>query len=60
MTNPVVDLVGDRTGRIIPVYPQSEKARIMTWEVAAWVEEALGRAGDFADPSLTRPGGRSG
>ncbi|HEY2429206.1 MAG TPA: ATP-dependent DNA helicase RecG, partial [Acidimicrobiales bacterium] len=50
MTNPVVDLVGDRTGRIIPVYPQSEKARIMTWEVAAWVEEALGRAGDFADP----------
>ena len=26
MTNPVVDLVGDRTGRIVPVYPQSEKA----------------------------------
>src|SRR5690606_37927260 len=23
MTNPVVDLIGDRTGRIIPVYPQS-------------------------------------
>ena len=27
MTNPVVDLIGDRTGRIVPVYPQSEKAR---------------------------------
>ena len=26
MTNPVVDLVGDRTGRIVPIYPQSEKA----------------------------------
>ena len=26
MTNPVVDLVGDKTGRIVPVYPQSEKA----------------------------------
>jgi len=50
MTNPVVDLVGDRTGRIVPVYPQSEKAGIQTWEIAAWVEEALARAGDFADP----------
>ena len=25
MTNPVVDLIGDRTGRIVPIYPQSEK-----------------------------------
>ena len=50
MTNPVVDLVGDRTGRIIPVYPQSEKAGLTTWELAAWIEEALERAGTFADP----------
>lgn len=50
MTNPVVDLVGNRTGRIVPVYPQSEKAGISTWEVADWVEEALKRAGEFADP----------
>ena len=50
MTNPVVDLVGDRTGRIVPVYPQSEKAGIMTWEFAGWVEEALERAGQLADP----------
>ena len=28
MTNPVVDLIGDRTGRIVPIYPQSEKARL--------------------------------
>jgi len=50
MTNPVVDLVGDRTGRIVPIYPQSEKAGLTTWDVGRWVEEALGRAGEFADP----------
>ena len=50
MTNPVVDLIGDRTGRIVPVYPQSEKARIYTWDLARWVEEALGRAGEMVDP----------
>ena len=49
MTNPLVDLVGDRTGRIVPVYPQSERAGLTTWEVAGWVEEALGRAGELAD-----------
>ncbi len=50
MTNPVVDLVGDRTGRIVPIYPQSEKAALTTWELAGWVEEALRRAGDLAEP----------
>ena len=50
MTNPVVDLVGDRTGRIVPVYPQSEKAGLMTWEVAGWVAEALRRVPAFEDP----------
>jgi ATP-dependent DNA helicase RecG len=50
MTNPVVDLVGDKTGKIIPVYPQSEKAGLTTWDLEPLVSEALGRAGDFADP----------
>jgi ATP-dependent DNA helicase RecG len=50
MTNPVVDLVGDRTGRIVPLYPQSEKAGLTTWELGDWVAEALGRAGDLVDP----------
>ncbi|HEX2185054.1 MAG TPA: DEAD/DEAH box helicase, partial [Chloroflexota bacterium] len=50
MTNPVVDLVGNRTGRVVPVYPQSEKAAVTTWELGEWIEEALGRAGEFADP----------
>ena len=50
MTNPVVDLVGDRTGRIVPVYPQSDKAGLTTWELGDWIAEALRRAGDLADP----------
>ncbi|MEP7203391.1 MAG: ATP-dependent DNA helicase RecG [Ilumatobacteraceae bacterium] len=52
MTNPVVDLIGDRTGRIVPVYPQSEKAALMTWEIAGWVEDALKKssARSIADP----------
>ncbi len=43
MTNPVVDLVGDRTGRFFAVYPQSEKASVSTWEIARFVEQALNR-----------------
>ncbi|MXW94638.1 MAG: ATP-dependent DNA helicase RecG [Acidimicrobiaceae bacterium] len=52
MTNPVVDLVGDRTGRIIPVYPQSEKAGVRTWQIADHVANALDRceARGIADP----------
>lgn len=44
MTNPVVDMIGDRTGRIVPIYPQSEKAGLSTWEIAGWIEEALERS----------------
>jgi ATP-dependent DNA helicase RecG len=50
MTNPVVDLVGDRTGKLIPVYPQSDKARVYTWDIARWLDEVLERAGEFAEP----------
>ncbi|MHB1485984.1 MAG: OB-fold nucleic acid binding domain-containing protein [Acidimicrobiales bacterium] len=50
MTNPVVDLVGDRTGRMVALYPQSDKAGLSTWELSKWIGEALDRAGDFADP----------
>lgn len=52
MTSPVVDLVGDKTGRIVAVYPQSEKAGLTTWKLAALVAEALKRSGlrGFADP----------
>jgi len=43
MTNPIVDLIGDRTGRIVPIYPQSEKSGLSTWELAGWIESALER-----------------
>jgi ATP-dependent DNA helicase RecG len=43
MTNPVVDLVGDKTGRIVPIYPQSDKARLTSWELGAWVVQVLHR-----------------
>lgn len=41
MTNPIVDLIGDRTGRIVPIYPQSGDNGVKTWEMAKWVEAAL-------------------
>ena len=44
MTNPVVDMIGNRTGRIVPIYPQSDKAGLSTWEIGDWVAEALRRA----------------
>ncbi|MGA0895229.1 MAG: ATP-dependent DNA helicase RecG [Ilumatobacteraceae bacterium] len=52
MTNPIVDLIGDRTGRIVPIYPQSEKVALSTWEIAGWVEDALARCEPrtIADP----------
>jgi ATP-dependent DNA helicase RecG len=50
LTNPVVDLVGNRTGRIVPIYPTSEKAGIAGWEFGEWVAEALRRAGELDDP----------
>ncbi|MCY3925298.1 MAG: ATP-dependent DNA helicase RecG [bacterium] len=52
MTNPVVDLVGNRTGGIFAVYPLSAKAAIGTWEIADMVGEALRRCErrGIADP----------
>ena len=50
MTNPVVDLIGDKTGKIVPVYPQSEKVRLTSWDIGRWVEESLERAGLFVEP----------
>ncbi len=44
MANPVVDLVGDKTGRIVPVYPQSEKSGLHTWDLAQWIAQVLRRS----------------
>src|SRR5205085_9237211 len=54
MTYPVVDVVGqsgdDKTGVIVPIYPQSEKADVSTWQIQKLVAEALTRVVGFADP----------
>ena len=58
MTNPVVDVVGragvadEKTGVIVPVYPQSGKAEVFTWQLRTLVADALGKCKvrGFADP----------
>lgn len=50
MANPGVDLVGEQTGRIVPIYPQSGKASISSVEISRFAKDALDRAKDFADP----------
>ena len=58
MTNPVVDVVGranaadEKTGVIVPVYPQSGKAEVFTWQLRALVADALAKcsARGFAEP----------
>ncbi|HEX3669351.1 MAG TPA: ATP-dependent DNA helicase RecG [Acidimicrobiia bacterium] len=55
MTNPIVDIldrVGENTGAIVPVYPQSGKAEVFTWQlrklVAACLQKTTPRG--FAEP----------
>jgi ATP-dependent DNA helicase RecG len=55
MTNPIVDVldrVGENTGAIVPVYPQSGKAEVFTWQlrklVAACLQKTKRRG--FAEP----------
>jgi ATP-dependent DNA helicase RecG len=50
MTNPTVDVLGDRSRRVVPVYSIGEKAGLSTSELARFVGEALDRAGEFVDP----------
>ncbi|MFN8035680.1 MAG: ATP-dependent DNA helicase RecG [Acidimicrobiia bacterium] len=55
MTNPVVDIVGhlgEKTGVIVPIYPQSGKAEVFTWQLAKLVQACLERtkARGLADP----------
>ncbi len=41
---------GEPTGRILPVYPLTERARITSARLGRYTGEALDRAGRFADP----------
>jgi len=56
MASPRLELVagaGDEevpTGRIVPIYPESERAGMSSYLIARCVAEALERAKEFADP----------
>ncbi len=54
LTNPVVDVLGRagdaKTGVVVPIYPQSGKADLSTWEIQPAVALALDWAGAFAEP----------
>ena len=56
MTNPVVDLVGDRTGRIVAIYPQSAKAGLSSWDLSSWVAQVLRRS----EKARSAPSGMDG
>ncbi len=53
MTNPVVDVLaqlGERTGVIMPIYPQSGKADISSWQIRQLMSTVLQHVGRFEDP----------
>ena len=52
MTNPIVDFVGDRVGRVVPMYPQSEAIELPSEAIEAMVAETLARCeqAGFSDP----------
>lgn len=50
LANPIMDPIGDETLSVIPIYPQSAKTRVTTWEIQSAVAEALRRLGELADP----------
>jgi ATP-dependent DNA helicase RecG len=51
MANPSLEVVeGEWQGRVVPIYPQSEKAGIGSMEIGACVADALAWAGEIEDP----------
>ncbi|HUC15595.1 MAG TPA: ATP-dependent DNA helicase RecG, partial [Acidimicrobiales bacterium] len=51
MSNPTVEVVeGEWIGRVVPIYPQSEKAGITSMEIGSCALEALQWAGELDDP----------
>ena len=53
LTNPVVDVLGragdSKTGVVLPIYPQSGKADVSTWEVQPVVALVLDWVGELAE-----------
>jgi ATP-dependent DNA helicase RecG len=52
LTNPIVDVLGRpgaKTGVVVPIYPQSGKADVSTWEIQPVVAAALEWAGELVE-----------
>jgi len=50
MSNPIMDPVGEDLSLVVPVYPQSAKNGITTWDLHGPAMEAVRRLGDLQDP----------
>ncbi|WP_432573323.1 ATP-dependent DNA helicase RecG [Kineococcus sp. SYSU DK005] len=50
MTNPLMDPVGDDSAAIVPVYNQSAKSNVTTWDLRSAAVEAVRRLGELSDP----------
>ncbi len=50
MVNPIVDLIGNQTGKIVALYPSSEKSNISNLMMSNFVAEVLNRSKEFLDP----------
>jgi ATP-dependent DNA helicase RecG len=54
LANPIVDVLGragdTKTGVVVPIYPQSGKADVSTWELQRIIPSVLDHAGKLADP----------
>ncbi|HUS61368.1 MAG TPA: ATP-dependent DNA helicase RecG [Acidimicrobiales bacterium] len=50
MTNPIVDVIGDKTGKIVAVYPQSEKVQLSSDDIGRLVRGLIDDIGPVADP----------
>lgn len=53
IANPMMDPWTEQTIPVIPVYPQSAKSRVTTWDIHAAVKEAMSRLGPVNDPYPT-------
>ncbi|NAZ87442.1 ATP-dependent DNA helicase RecG, partial [Kineococcus indalonis] len=50
MTNPLMDPIGDNPATIVPVYNQSAKSNVTTWDLHSAAGEAVRRLGELSDP----------
>lgn len=50
MTNPLMEAFTEDSIPIIPIYPQSGKQQVSTWEIRRATEEALNRLPELDDP----------